>query len=70
MTDERRKQVDLRDLVEKATAGMMPHLADKVKDVARRAYYLGVLDGMNAAENPRELTLDAEGRRVPCSRSR
>lgn len=44
--DEKRKHPDLRDLVEAATAGVMPHIADRVTDIARRAYYLGCVDGM------------------------
>ena len=43
---DKRNHLDLRDLVEAATAGVMPHIADRVKDVARRAYYLGCVDGM------------------------
>lgn len=44
--EEKRNHVDLRDLVDAATTGLMPHIADRIKDIARRAYYLGCVDGM------------------------
>ncbi len=44
--EEKRNHVDLRDIVDAATAGVMPHIADRIKDMARRAYYLGCVDGM------------------------
>ena len=46
LVKDKRLHNDLRDMVEKACEGVMPHVAEKIKDAARRAYYLGVLDGM------------------------
>ena len=43
---ERRKHDDLRDMVDRACKGLMPHIQERIKDAARRAYYLGVADGM------------------------
>lgn len=49
---ERRVHCHLRQMVEDACSGTMPHLQKRIKDVARKAYYLGALDGMNAARDP------------------
>jgi hypothetical protein len=42
----RRKHDDLRAMVEKACKGVMPHIDTRIKDAARRAYYLGCRDGI------------------------
>ena len=36
----------LRTMVDKACKGVMSHLQLRIKDAARRAYYLGCQDGM------------------------
>ncbi len=52
--EEQRHQNALRDLVDKKCKGLMPHLQDRIKDVARRAYYLGCNDGMQLADEVRK----------------
>ena len=44
--EERRKHFPLRDMVKHACEGVLPHIAERIKDVARRAYYLGAKDGI------------------------
>lgn len=46
MQTDRRIHDNLRVMVDKACKGLMPHIADRIKDTARRAYYLGCADGM------------------------
>ena len=57
--DNRRKHDDLRTMVDEACAGVMPQIAKRIKDAARRAYYLGARDGMELArehdKQPRKL---------------
>lgn len=43
---DQRHHDDLRAMVDRACQGVMPHIADRIKDAARRAYYLGCRDGM------------------------
>ena len=69
MTKERRVHCHLRDMVDGACDGVMPHIAKRIKDAARKAYYLGCLDGMNAARDPGVLAQDSRERRSPCSYS-
>ena len=47
---ERRIHDDLRSMVDKACQGLMPHIQDRIKDAARRAYYLGCRDGIRITE--------------------
>lgn len=69
MTKERRVHCHLRDMVDGACAGAMPHIQKRIKDVARKAYYLGALDGMNAQKDVGVLAQDSRERRSPCSHS-
>lgn len=46
-TSERRQHDFLRGMVESTCVGMSPHMVVCIKDVARRAYLLGVKDGMD-----------------------
>lgn len=47
--DNRRKHDDLREMVDQVCTGVMPQIAERIKDAARRAYYLGARDGMELA---------------------
>ncbi len=49
-TPERRHHDWLRGMVESTCVGMSPHMQTCIKDVARRAYYLGVKDGLDLKE--------------------
>ncbi len=42
---ERRDQDALRALVDRECRGVLPHIADRIKKVARAAYWIGALDG-------------------------
>lgn len=44
MSKESRDKLVL--LIDRACAGVMSHLQDRIKDAARRAYYMGCQDGM------------------------
>lgn len=46
MKVDRRIHDNLRKMVDDACAGAEPHIAKCIRDVARRAYYLGCMDGM------------------------
>jgi len=46
MAEERRKRDDLRELVDSACEGRLKHTQEHIKIVARKAYYLGVGDGI------------------------
>ncbi len=48
LDDNRRKHDDLRAMVEKACKRVSNHSAGLIKDAARRAYYLGARDGIEA----------------------
>ncbi len=43
---DNRVQDKLRAMVDRACKGLLPHLADRIRDASRRAYCLGVEDGM------------------------
>lgn len=62
MTKERRVHCHLRDMVDGACDGVMPHIKKRIVDAARKAYYLGVLDGMEAAKDPGVLAQDERRR--------
>lgn len=47
--NNRRKQDDLRTMVDRACLQVTDATAARIKDVARRAYYLGARDGMELA---------------------
>jgi hypothetical protein len=47
---DRRLHDNLRAMVDSACAGVMPHIEKRIKDAARRAYYLGALDGIELAD--------------------
>ena len=49
-TTERRQHDFLRGMVESTCVGMSPHMVVCIKDVARRAYLLGVKDGIDLKE--------------------
>lgn len=44
---ERRFNNELRALVDRECAGILPHIADRIAAVARRAYWLGAADANN-----------------------
>lgn len=46
MTTDKRKHDQLRTMVDDACAGVMPQIAERIKDAARRAYYLGCGDAL------------------------
>jgi len=46
MTDERRKHDPLREMVDHACLRVTNDTARQIKEVARKAYYLGVGDGI------------------------
>ena len=46
MKVDRRIHDNLRLMVDRACDGVSDHVADRIKDTARRAYYLGCQDGM------------------------
>jgi len=53
---DRRLHDNLREMVDAACKGVMPHIDKRIKDAARRAYYLGALDGIELADqNPERL---------------
>ena len=43
---ERRHNDRLRNEIEEACRGVRPHIADRIARAARRAYWIGVADGM------------------------
>ena len=47
---DKRHHDKLREMVDHACKGVMPHIAARIKDAARRAYYLGCLDGIELKE--------------------
>ena len=51
MTHTKRKHDDLREMVDDACAGVMPQIAERIKDAARRAYYLGCGDALELARS-------------------
>jgi hypothetical protein len=53
-TDNNRVHDKLRAMVDKACRGLLPHIADRIRDAARRAYCLGVEDGMRMAREEEE----------------
>jgi hypothetical protein len=50
---DKRQHCNLRKMVDSACAGVMPHIEKRIKDAARRAYYLGVLDGIEIVDQQR-----------------
>ena len=44
--DEKRINDSLRTMIDAACKGLLPHIQDRIKDAARRAYYLGCEDGI------------------------
>ncbi len=59
LDDNRRKHDTLRVMVNDACNGLLEPIQDRIKNVARKAYYLGVRDGMELAQErmkqPRKL---------------
>lgn len=51
---DKRKHDNLRVMVEKACEGLLPHVQDRIKDAARRAYYIGCTDGMQLKQQELE----------------
>lgn len=51
---ERRHHDELRAMVDRACKGLMPHIQERIKDAARRAYYLGCADGMKLERESKE----------------
>ena len=58
MDNNRRKHCKLRAMVDSACEGVMPHIEKRIKDAARRAYYLGAQDGMELAREKEEANGD------------
>ena len=54
MTNDRRHHDNLRAMVDKACAGLLPPIQERIKDAARRAYYLGVKDGIECERNKQD----------------
>lgn len=52
--DDRRVHDALRTMVDRACEGILPCIADKIRDATRRAYYLGCADGMRFAQESEE----------------
>ncbi|MFQ5993311.1 MAG: hypothetical protein ACE5NA_12820 [Nitrospiraceae bacterium] len=53
---DRRTHDALRNMVEEACTGILPCIAERVREVARKAYYLGCADGIAfAKQNEQEL---------------
>ena len=52
---ERRRHDFLRKMVDEACKGVMPQISDRIKNVARRAYYLGVADGIKLEKEARHV---------------
>ena len=50
----RRQHDFLRGMVDSTCVGMSPHMVTCIKDVARRAYTLGVKDGIELKEGEKE----------------
>ena len=44
----------LQTMLDRACKGVMDHIAQRIKDVAKRAYYLGCQDGMEIQRNKEE----------------
>jgi len=44
---DRRTHDLLRDMVDETCEGILPCIADKVRELARKAYYLGCADGIS-----------------------
>lgn len=55
MTEENRKHDVLREMVDEACKGLLPQIQERIKNVARKGYYLGVGDGI---EVQREKTIE------------
>ena len=49
-TGNNRVHDKLRSMIDRACEGIMPHIAERIQDAARRAYYLGCEDGMAMME--------------------
>lgn len=54
MKTDRRIHDNLRLMVDKACKGLLPHIQDRIKDAARRAYYMGCNDGMEIKQQELE----------------
>ena len=51
---DRRVHDKLRKMVDEACKGVMPHMTTRIKDAARRAYYLGCMDGIQIERDKQE----------------
>lgn len=51
---DKRVHDNLRKMVDDVCKGVMPHLDERIKEAARKAYYLGVLDGMQIERDKQE----------------
>lgn len=51
---DRRTHDLLRDLVDETCEGILPCIADKVRMLARKAYYLGCADGVSFVKDTTE----------------
>ena len=43
---DKRMHCDLRNMVDSVCKGLLPSIQERIKDAARRAYYLGCADGI------------------------
>lgn len=57
LDNERRTHDDLRDMTDKACAGLLEPVANRIKDAVRRAYYLGARDGIETARTNNDRNL-------------
>jgi len=51
---DRRVHDKLRAMVDRACEGVMPHIAERIRDAARRAYCLGCEDGIQMQRDKEE----------------
>ena len=56
--NDRRVHDSLRQLVDQTCEGILPCIADKIRDATRKAYYLGCADGMAFAKDSTEETVE------------
>ena len=70
METNRRIHDNLRVMVDNACKGLMPHIADRIKDTARRAYYLGCADGMTIERQTKKENRNEDHDTTDCARAR
>jgi hypothetical protein len=53
-TKDKRVQDKLRAMVDRACRGLLPHIAERIQDASRRAYCIGVEDGIRMQREEEE----------------